>query len=94
MIFDAVDTAKEEHLKKQVLEWITLALGKLPANWKIMISVRTYDAYHSQKLLRIFSWGTTEQLAKVPKFTIEPLEPEQIEAALFGTIYSNFHVNL
>lgn len=82
LIFDAVDTAKEEHLKNQVLEWIRLALEKLPANWKIMISVRTYDAYHSQKLLRIFSRGTTEQLAKVPKFTIEPLEPDQVEAAL------------
>lgn len=82
LIFDAVDTAKEEYLKNQVLHWIQLAFEKLPVNWKIIVSVRTYDAYHSQKLMRIFSRGTTDQLSKVPKFTIEPLDPKQVEVAL------------
>lgn len=55
LIFDAFDTAKEEHLKNNILKRIRDAVRQLSLSWSIMVSVRTYDASKSIVLQEIFS---------------------------------------
>jgi hypothetical protein len=53
LVFDGFDMIKEENLKTVILKQIAKAKRELPG-WTVAVSVRTYDAARSQKLLELF----------------------------------------
>ena len=53
LIFDAFDTAKDERLKATFLKQIRRSINDLKG-WHTLVSVRTYDAHKSAKLLELF----------------------------------------
>jgi hypothetical protein len=53
LVFDGFDMIKEENLKTAILRQIAKAKRELPG-WTVAVSVRTYDAARSQKLLELF----------------------------------------
>lgn len=82
LIFDAFDTAKEEVLKNNVLQLISSALKRLFPKWKVLVSVREYDAYRSYKLLQLFSKDRSAELTHCNRFAIDRLGEDEVILSL------------
>ncbi|WP_066835551.1 hypothetical protein [Rufibacter ruber] len=54
LIFDAYDAAREEELRKKFLSLITKAKERLKNSWNVIVSVRTFDAAKSPRLISLF----------------------------------------
>lgn len=54
LIFDAFDAARNDTLRSKILKQIQRAKSELSEKWNIIVSVRTYDAAKSQKLIELF----------------------------------------
>ena len=89
LLFDAFDAARDEQTRKRFLNLIRRATHTLKDSWNVVVTVRTYDAMKSQKLLD--SFGPPDDSKYQNKgvlcrhFEIPPLEPVEILQA-FGQI--------
>ena len=54
LIFDGLDTAKNERLKDKVFKYIRSALKRLKGSWNILVGCRTYDTVKSISLQLLF----------------------------------------
>ena len=85
LLFDAFDAARDEQTRKRFLNLIRRAIHELKESWNIVVTVRTYDAMKSQKLLDLFgSPDDTEYLSNdilCRHFTIPPLNKNEIRQA-------------
>lgn len=54
LIFDGFDAARNETFRNDLLKQIKKATVDLSNKWNILVSVRTYDAAKSQKLIQLF----------------------------------------
>jgi len=79
--FDAFDTLRDEKLKAIVLQKIAHVKKELP-EWSIIVSVRTYDAHQSQKLIELFPSGLSQDSLDCRKFTIPELSDEELNLFL------------
>jgi len=61
LFIDSFDSAKSEKSKKFFLNLIERAVRQLTGKWQIIVSVRTFDAKKSQKLLEIFPKSIMEE---------------------------------
>ncbi|WP_270089763.1 hypothetical protein [Sphingobacterium sp. SYP-B4668] len=81
IIFDAYDTIKDEKLKAAILKQIAKAKQELPS-WSIVVSVRTYDAARSQKLIDLFPAEFNSDNIHCRRFKIPVLSEEELSAFL------------
>lgn len=86
LIFDAYDTAKDEHLKSNILKAIKTSLQELRPEWHILVSVRTYDATKSRKLLELFPNQNVRQAVSCRNFLIPEFSDEELEAVFQSTV--------
>lgn len=82
LIFDAYDTAKDENLKANILKAIKKSLSELADDWRILVSVRTYDASKSRKLIDLFPAGNIKHQVSCRYFQIPELSEKEVENAL------------
>lgn len=81
IVFDAFDTLRDEKLKEAMLLKIAQAKKELP-DWSIVVSVRTYDAHQSQKLIELFPGGLVQDGLDCRKFAIPELSEIELEQFL------------
>lgn len=81
IIFDAFDTIKDEKLKKNMLTHIAKARRGLPG-WSVVVSVRTYDAARSQKLIELFPSAFNADDIHCRRFNIPILSAEELDVFL------------
>jgi hypothetical protein len=85
LIFDGFDAARGENERAGVLQLILRTVGELRGEWNTIVSVRTFDAKKSQRLLDLFPDTKSEAgTAKTPcrQFLIPALQAAEIEQAL------------
>ncbi|AZB10699.1 ATP-binding protein [Chryseobacterium sp. G0162] len=82
LIFDAYDTAKDGTLKANIMKAIKKSLSDLGDDWRVLVSVRTYDATKSIKLLEMFPNGNINRQFSCRYFDIPQLLDTDVEAAL------------
>lgn len=85
LIFDAYDTAKDEYLKSNILKAIKKSLQELNPEWHILVSVRTYDATKSRKLLELFPNQNIRQAVSCRNFSIPELSVQELENVFQST---------
>ena len=85
VIFDGFDAARGESERSGVLKLIIRAVNELRGQWHTIVSVRTFDATKSQRLLEVFP-DTKSEAGTVPipcrQFLIPTLREDEIEQAL------------
>lgn len=82
LIFDAYDTAKDGTLKANIMKAIKKSMFELADTWRILVSVRTYDATKSIKLLEMFPDGNITNQVFCRYFEIPQLLDTDVEGAL------------
>jgi len=82
LIFDAYDTAKDGTLKANIMRAIKKSLLELGDDWRILVSVRTYDATKSINLLEMFPDGNITNHVSCRYLEIPLLLDTEVEAAL------------
>ena len=86
LLFDAFDAARDEGTRKNFLRLIRRASHELSESWNIVVTVRTYDAMKSQKLLDLFGNpdDTQHQSDGIScrHFTILPFDKDEVLQAL------------
>lgn len=85
LIFDAYDTAKDERLKSNILKAIRVSLRELNPHWHVLVSVRTYDATKSRKLLELFPSKNAREAVSCRNFVIPELSVQELETAFQST---------
>ena len=86
LLFDAFDAARDEQTRKRFLNLIRRAIRELRGSWNVVVTVRTYDAMKSQKLLD--SFGPPDDSKYQNKgvlcrhFTVPPLNETEIQQAI------------
>ena len=85
LIFDAFDTAKDELLKGNILKFIKKSLKELSPIWHILVSVRTYDATKSRKLLELFPNKSIRESVSCRNFLIPELSEQELEVVFETT---------
>ncbi len=83
LVFDSFDSVRDEKLKSILLNQFAKAKQELP-NWSIVVSVRTYDAAKSQKLIDLFVMEFNENNVHCRHFTIPILSEEELALFLSG----------
>jgi hypothetical protein len=78
LVFDAFDTLRDETLKDAMLLKIAEAKKELP-NWSVIVSVRTYDARQSQKLIALFPAKFAQDGLDCRKFGIPELSEAELQ---------------
>lgn len=89
-VVDGFDAARSDKTQRQLLGLIQQIANRLSATWRVIVSVRTYDASKSVDLLRLFP--ATEQVAATPAgfqlagvgcrhFHVPLLTDEEVDAA-------------
>ncbi|WP_461790406.1 SMEK domain-containing protein [Pedobacter sp.] len=96
LIFDAFDTAKDERLKANILKYIKKSLDTLSSSWNLLVSVRTYDATKSRKLLELFPNKDIRNSVSCRNFQIPELTELEIDAVFetaerFRILYKKFN---
>jgi hypothetical protein len=81
IVFDAFDTLRDEKLKEILLQKIAQVKKELP-DWSMIVSVRTYDAHQSQKLIELFPGGLSQDGLDCRKFTIPELSDNELQQFL------------
>lgn len=61
LVIDAFDAARSDKSQRLFLNLIQMAMRDLPAHWRVIASVRTYDARKSQDLLSLFPRSAEER---------------------------------
>lgn len=82
LIFDAYDTAKDEKLKANILKQIRRSLQELKEDWRILVSVRTYDATRSSTLQELFPHQNFNNAVHCRYLEIGELTDDELESAL------------
>lgn len=85
LIFDGFDAARGELERAGVFQLILLAVQGLKGSWNTIVSVRTFDATKSRKLLDLFPESSTTTGSANPKcrqFVIPSLISSEVEQAL------------
>jgi len=82
LIFDAFDTAKDEKLKSTILKQIKRAINDLKNKWNILVSVRTFDAAKSNRLLELFPQIDITQTYSCRYFEVPELSEEEFNLAI------------
>jgi hypothetical protein len=80
-VVDGFDAARSDKTQRQLLGLIQQVVNRLSATWRVIVSVRTYDASKSSDLLRLFP--ASEQAPAIPA-----------EYQLRGVNCRHFHVPL
>jgi hypothetical protein len=90
-LIDSFDSARSEKSKKFFLNLIERAEKQLCGKWQIIVSVRTFDAKKSQKLLELFPELATEEKTESHSheihcrhFFIPKLTDDELKSALDG----------
>lgn len=86
IIFDSFDSARSDTARKAYIELIYRAVKELNDKWKVIVSVRTYDAKKSQKLIELFECESysnnnkpyTKNDIKCQHFNIPKLSEQEI----------------
>jgi hypothetical protein len=87
LIFDAFDAARNETLRTKILKQIQRAKNELSQKWNIIVSVRTYDASKSQKLIELFpSSGNYNDNIYCRKTVIPSLTDEEVTTAIESNV--------
>lgn len=83
LVFDGFDAARGEQERAGVFRLILRAVNELRGSWNTVVSVRTFDAQKSQRLLELFPKGGAyaEGGSECRKFAIPPLRDEELEQA-------------
>lgn len=81
MVLDAFDTLRNDVLKNKILEQIKRIKSELP-EWSLLVSVRTYDAKQSQKLIELFPQEHAEDGIDCRKFNIPELSKVELSKFL------------
>jgi hypothetical protein len=81
LIFDAFDTAKDERLKAAILKQIRRAISDLQG-WHVLVSVRTYDASKSTRLLELFPNVDIRKAISCRNIDIPELSETELSVAL------------
>lgn len=83
LIFDGFDAARGESERAGVFRMILRAVNELRGMWHTIVSVRTFDARKSQRLLELFPAGSSAQDggATCRKFSIPTLRDEEVQQA-------------
>lgn len=79
LIFDALDTAKEERLKARIYKQLRNALKKLASSWTILVGNRTYDVVKSITLQELFptvqrSGSINCRYMEIPSFSDDEMQ--------------------
>lgn len=88
LIFDGFDAARGENERAGVFQLILRAVNELRGQWNTIVSVRSFDAKKSQRLLELFPENDTNDTpatSSCRQFSIPPLNPQELEQA-FGQI--------
>lgn len=84
LIFDGFDAARSEADRAGVFQLIRRAVTELKGQWHTIVSVRTFDAKKSRRLLQYFPWrdetGRTDSLS-CRHFVIPQLTDEELAQA-------------
>lgn len=99
LIYDAFDTAKDEILKSSVLKQIGKAISKLSKKWNILVSVRTFDALKSIRLLELFPQSNITKPLSCRYLEIKELTEEELTSSIksnqkLSAIYRNSNPSL
>ncbi len=97
LIFDGFDAARGENERAGVLLLIRRAVTELRGQWNTIVSVRTFDAKKSQRLLELFPEtkpAPDGPLGSCRQFSIPPLQEKEVHVAVqqisgLNEIYSN-----
>lgn len=81
LIFDGYDGIRDEKLKTAMLSQIARAKRELPG-WSVVVSVRTYDAAKSPRLIDLFPQEYHPDDIHCRRFTIPPLSEAELEIFL------------
>ncbi|WP_421945037.1 hypothetical protein [Pedobacter sp.] len=81
LIFDSFDSARDESLKDKLIHQISRAKNELPG-WSILVSVRSYDASKSQKLIDLFPAKFNDDGIHCRKFLIPVLSQAELDPFL------------
>lgn len=82
LIFDGFDAARDENLRKRVLNQFKLAMEVLSPHWNIIVSVRTYDASKSPDLMRLFPQSRALSSKGARTFNVPVLDASELQAVL------------
>ena len=89
LLFDAFDAARDENTRRHFLNLIQRAIHELNESWNIIVTVRTFDATKSQKLLDLFGNLDEADLTQYQSkdiscrhFTIPPFDKNETLQAL------------
>lgn len=95
LIFDAFDAARNEEFREGMLGQIKRAVKELSGKWNILVSVRTYDADKSQKLMRLFKSeeDIEDNIYTRRKLIPELTEQEVLQATATNPRLSEFYIN-
>lgn len=96
LLIDSFDSAKSEKSKKFFLNLIERAQNQLVDRWQIIVSVRTFDAKKSKKLLELFPKNIVEENQDYHSdeifcryFFIPKLTDDELKSALIGRVDPN-----
>jgi NACHT domain len=81
LIFDGFDAARGENERAGILRLIGRAVNELSGEWNILVSVRTFDAKKSQRLLELFPDKKSEAGGACRQFLVPPLQRQELEQA-------------
>ena len=93
LIIDSFDSAKSEKSKKFFINLIERAEKQLVGKWQVIVSVRTFDAKKSQKLLELFPKIESDENTEFNSddiycrhFTIPKFTDDELKCAFDGKI--------
>lgn len=85
LIFDGFDAARSEEHRLRLLGQIGKAIAELGEAWRVLVSVRSWDARKSGRLLDLFPADSSTDDVPCRHFTVPPLSPEEV-AQVFDQI--------
>lgn len=101
ILFDAFDASRNEEVRDRYVNLIARIIVELSGLWNVIVTVRTYDALKSEKLLKLFG-GTSpddqtlyhNKEVKCRHFMIPILSEDEVKQAVeqitgFDTVYKN-----
>jgi hypothetical protein len=80
LLFDGFDAARGEKQRGAILNLIRKAISQLKGKWNIIVTVRTFDAQKSQRLLELFPDKNSDSTS-CRTFSISPLIDSELEQA-------------
>ncbi|MFH6937093.1 SMEK domain-containing protein [Flavobacterium sp. FlaQc-30] len=83
LIFDALDTAKDERLKARIYQHLRNAMKKLSGGWNVLVCCRAYDASKSLILQELFPAVLFGNEAKNRYMEIPQLDEKELHDIFF-----------